>query len=237
MLRKHIPQPLKKLVLRFIPFVACGQWENRSWSQEGEDQILRRIFERQSTGFYVDVGAHHPKRFSNTYLFYRYGWRGINIDAMPGSMLAFEKSRPRDINLELGIGAEEDTLDYYVFNEPALNGFSKEISQERHDSDSAYQIYSVIKVDVLPLTVVLDKHLPIGQRIDFLSVDVEGLDLEVLKSNDWNKYRPKFVLTEILGSSLHEIEKSAIGMFMNEAGYALYAKCMNTVFFKETRQL
>jgi len=71
----------------------------KSYSQEGEDMILRRLFEKQLTGFYVDVGAHHPKRFSNTYFFYKQGWHGINIDAMPGSMKLFEKIRPRDILL------------------------------------------------------------------------------------------------------------------------------------------
>ena len=57
-----------------------------SFSQEGEDLVLARIFEGKKNGFYVDIGAHHPTRFSNTHYFYRRGWSGINIDAMPGSM-------------------------------------------------------------------------------------------------------------------------------------------------------
>src|SRR5829696_7661265 len=78
-------------------------YSRKSYSQEGEDLILERIFLEQKKGFYVDVGAHHPKRFSNTFLFYKLGWFGINIDAMPGSMSAFESARPRDINLEVAI--------------------------------------------------------------------------------------------------------------------------------------
>jgi hypothetical protein len=74
-----------------------------SYAQEGEDMVLRRIFEDQPLGFYVDVGAHHPVRFSTTYFFYRRGCRGINIDATPGSMDAFRRLRPRDINLEVAI--------------------------------------------------------------------------------------------------------------------------------------
>jgi len=182
----------------------------------------------------VDVGAHHPKRFSNTYLFYKRGWRGINIDAMPGSMRSFNKVRPRDINLELGISEQKAQLDYYIFNEPALNGFSCDLSQERHAAESSYLIKDVIKVDVVPLHEVLDQYLPAGQSIDFMSVDVEGLDFQVLKSNDWNKYRPTYVLAEILTSSLHEIEQSEIGQFMLNKGYVLYAKCVNSVFFKES---
>ena len=101
------------------------------YSQEGEDILLSRIFGEQAEGFYVDVGAHHPRRFSNTYLFYKRGWRGINIDALPGSMKVFQKFRPRDINLELAVSEREQVLTYYMFNEPALNGFSKTISEKR----------------------------------------------------------------------------------------------------------
>ena len=236
MIKKYVPYPIKNLIKRVIACATWDQWFNRSWSQEGEDQILRRIFEQQSTGFYVDVGAHHLKRFSNTFFFYKRGWQGINIDAMPGSMALFNRARPRDTNLEIGIGTEESQLDYYVFNEPALNGFSKELSQERNDANSEYQIQKVIQVSVRPLSSVLDHNLPKGQKIDFISIDVEGLDLEVLKSNDWSKYKPKFVLVEILGSGLHEIEHSKIGQFLSDAGYTIYAKCMNTVFFKEASQ-
>ena len=99
------------------------------YSQEGEDILLRRIFEDQTTGFYVDIGAHHPKRFSNTCYFYELGWQGINIDALPGSMKVFKKFRPRDTNLEIAISEKEQNLTYYMFNEPALNGFSKSISE------------------------------------------------------------------------------------------------------------
>ena len=199
-------------------------WVIRSYSQEGEDQILRRIFEGQAVGFYIDVGAHHPKRFSNTYLFYKRGWHGINIDAMPGSMKIFGKVRPRDLNLEMGIGSSVERLDYYVFSDTALNGFSKELS-ERYEADSDNKIRKVVKVDVQPLSQVLDCHLNSGQEIDFMSIDVEGLDFDVLKSNDWSKYRPKFVLAEILGSSLHEIEQTEIGHLMHNNGAVSRFKC------------
>ncbi len=83
-----------------------------SYSQEGEDMVLRRLFEQKTVGYYVDVGAHHPKRFSNTYYFYKRGWRGINIDAMPGSMKLFNKMRPRDINVEIPVSSGEGEILY-----------------------------------------------------------------------------------------------------------------------------
>lgn len=231
--KTYIPRSVKTLLRRALDCLTWDQWIQRSWSQEGEDIVLRRIFERQKDGFYVDVGAHHPKRFSNTYLFYRRGWSGINIDAMPGSMSSFEKTRPRDVNIEMGVAQSTGELDYYVFNEPALNGFSADLADEREKASNPYFVKEVIKVAVLPLSEILTHHLG-GKNIDFMSVDVEGLDLEVLKSNDWTKYRPKFVLAEVLKSSLHEIEAHPIAVFMKSKGYVLYAKQVNTVFFKDT---
>ncbi|MFM5955986.1 MAG: FkbM family methyltransferase, partial [Dolichospermum sp.] len=79
----------------------------------------------------MDIGAHHPQRFSNTYYFYLKGWSGINIDAMPGSMKIFDDLRPLDINLEIPISDKSEILTYYEFDEPALNSFSLPLSQER----------------------------------------------------------------------------------------------------------
>lgn len=213
-------------------FLTWDPWVNRSWSQEGEDILLDRIFGGKKNGFYVDVGAHHPMRFSNTYFFYRKGWSGINIDAMPGSMKEFEKYRRRDINLELGVAQRMGTLDYYVFNEPALNSFSVKNAQKINLLENNYHVIKIIKIKVKPLRKILAYHLK-SRKIDFLNVDVEGFDLNVLQSNDWSKYRPRFVLAEILGSSLHNIHQNKLVQFMREQGYAVYAKQANTVFFED----
>lgn len=202
-----------------------------SYAQEGEDLLLDRIFEYAPTGFYIDVGAHHPKRFSNTYIFYKKGWRGINIDAMPNSMKLFQKIRPYDINLELGISKTKQTLTYYMFDEPALNGFNKKLSEERNNSTS-YKLISKTDVPTLPLSELLDTYLPLVLEISFMSIDVEGLDLEVLESNDWFKYRPNVILVEILHSTLEDIFKSAIHKFLSEKNYGVYCKTPNTVIYK-----
>ena len=235
MIEKLMPRTVKNVIRRVLDFLTWDQWTNRSWSQEGEDMVLRRIYENRKTGFYVDVGAHHPKRFSNTYLFYRRGWSGINIDAMPGSMRQFQKWRPRDINLEIGVAQTSGTLNYYVFNEPALNGFSAQLSSERNVADNKYFIKEAIEVNVSPLAIILDAHLS-GQVIDFLSVDVEGLDLEVLMSNDWSKYRPSFVLAEVLKIRLHDLDSDPVTKFMKDVGYVVYAKTANTVFFMDLQE-
>ena len=245
---KNMKIMIKKIIKLFLPFFIVNfvknflnrsylflKWDpciNYSYSQEGEDMVLKRIFDNQKDGFYVDVGAHHPKRFSNTYNFYLKGWKGINIDAMPKSMDLFNKIRPRDINLEFGVGQKEEVMNYYIFNEPALNSFSKELSETRDKAHDAYFIKDIIKVEVKPLEKILDINL-INNEIDFLNVDVEGLDLDVLKSNDWSKYRPKFVLVEILESSLHNLDHDPIFQIMKENNYVIFSKQVNTVFFKD----
>lgn len=202
----------------------------RSYAQEGEDMILRRIFGDQNTGFYVDVGAHHPKRFSNTYLFYERGWSGLNIDALPGSMERFKRERPRDINLEVAIGQNGERT-FFVFNEPALNSFDKELSYSRVND-----LVHIVKEETIKtktLEAVLAEHLPVNQKIDFLSVDVEGLDLEVLQSNNWDLFRPNYVLVECFDMSMKEIKDSQLYQLICGYQYEFFAKTVNSVIFKD----
>lgn len=229
-LKSYLPSSIKRMFWRLKYYYLDG-YANKSYSQEGEDMILKRMFENQSSGFYVDVGAHHPKRFSNTYFFYKRGWCGINIDAMPGSMNEFNRVRSRDTNIEKPISGKIETLTYYAFNEPALNGFSKSISQDR-DGTSGYKIEFTKNIETATLEDVLDQYLPEDQTIDFLSVDVEGLDFEVIKSLNLNKYRPRVILIEILGSSLETIQSDPVYGFLSNNGYELFSKAMNTVIFK-----
>ncbi len=211
-------------------------FENLSYSQEGEDLLLSRFLENKEKGFYVDVGAHHPRRFSNTYLFYKMGWSGINIDAMPGSMEAFNIERPRDINLEMGVSKEKGELIYHMFNETALNTFSR-IEAEKKDGLRDYKIIEKRKALTYPLKEILEKHLKRNQKIDFMSIDVEGLDLEVVESNDWEKYRPSLILVEELERYLlAELPlKSSLYKILIANGYDLVAKTYNTLFFKDNR--
>jgi FkbM family methyltransferase len=190
------------------------------------------MLDRQASGFFVDVGAHHPVRFSNTYLFYQRGWNGINIDAQPGSMTAFRKCRARDINLEFGIDLAAGTLPYYQFNEPALNTFDE--VEARLKDKSPYRMVGQVVVPVRRLADVLDQYLPKGMAIDFISVDVEGKDLNVLQSNDWSRYRPRFVLAETLRTELSKMSICPAVAFMQSVGYLPVAKAYNTTFFERS---
>ena len=184
---------LKQLILKLTPQKIINLYQSPlkspqedlystlSYSQEGEDLILKRLFDGQKKGLYVDVGAHHPKRFSNTYLFYKMGWRGINIDAMPGSMEKFKEVRPEDINIEAAISDKDELLTYYIFNESALNTFSKNEAEQKAGKGN-YRVIDEIKINTIPLSQVLNKHLDSNKQIDFLNIDVEGYDFKVLDS-------------------------------------------------------
>lgn len=210
-----------------------------SYSLEGEDRVLCRLFDGrpEQPGFYVDVGAHHPVRFSNTYLFYLLGWRGVNIDALPGSMEEFRRLRPRDENIEVGIAGTEGERTFHRFTEAALNTFSS----ARADTLGALQQVKAagdITLRCKPLGTVLNEVVPTGTKIDFLSVDVEGLDLEVLASNDWTRFRPGIVLAEILDSTdLLSAVGAETSRFLESQGYRPIAKTVNTVFYQEIEKV
>ncbi len=203
----------------------------KSYSQEGEDMVLRRVFDDRRSGFYVDVGAHHPKRFSNTYYFYRRGWRGLNIDAMPGSMRLFRRLRPRDINVEQAIGPDRRELTFYVFNEPAMNTLDPELASSREIGP--FKVVREEKLTTRPLAEVLAEHVREGQRIDFLSVDVEGLDLVVLQSNDWSRFRPTFLLVECIGFDAANPAQNPTVQYLESLGYGMFAKTVQTVIFRD----
>jgi FkbM family methyltransferase len=204
-----------------------------SYSQEGEDLVLERFLEGRRSGFYVDVGAHHPMRFSNTYRLYRRGWRGLNIDANPGSMDIFRRVRPRDINVEAAISAGNGQLTYYVFNDPALNTFDAERALALNSD--IYHIVKEVNVSTRPLRELLDQYVPKGVPIDLLTIDVEGFDLQVLESNDWDRYIPEFVLIECLGvSDLAQAYDDPAAKFLLSKGYRAVSRMLNTLLFRRT---
>jgi FkbM family methyltransferase len=198
-----------------------------SFSQEGEDLVLARLFERREPGIYVDVGAHHPRRFSNTLLLYRRGWHGINIDATPGSMRAFARERPRDINLEVGVTATRETRALYVFDEPALNTF--DAVRAKQLDRPPYRLVAERRIECAPLHAILADH-SIGS-IDLLTIDVEGLDFEVLQTLDWSVQQPRVVLLEHFVHDLAALLDSELHGYMTARGYELVAKTFNSLFY------
>lgn len=235
---RALARRLRRWVLS-APATPEDEYYRVSFSQEGEDLILLSLFDGQPSGFYVDVGAHHPRKYSNTLALYSRGWSGINIDAMPGSMQPFRETRARDINLELAIADERRVLTFYEFNEPALNGFDPDLARRRaglvpagQPPGAAFRIIAERQIPTVTLTDVLAEHLPAGREIDLLNVDVEGLDLAVLASNDWTRYRPTVILAEDPDvTSLDALDGSRVARFLRDRGYVPISKTRLTLFF------
>ena len=228
---------VKKIISRLASKMAPQiRYLAPAYSSEGEDLILKRIFENKRNGIYVDVGAHHPFRVSNTYLFYKMSWKGINIDPMPGSKAMFDRYRPQDINLEMGVSATRQQLTYHIFNEPALNTFSP-AKVEEYTQDPQYKVIRKKSIDTWPLADILDEYLPAGTTIDFMTIDAEGLDMEVLRSNNWKKYRPSYILVESNPFMLSDMHSSELGQFMQQEGYSIFAKTYYTYFFRNMKSV
>lgn len=207
-----------------------------SLAQNFEDLIFEKLKVSAGidrNGFYVDIGAHDPIRFSNTYILRKQGWRGINIDPLPSCINRFRKRRPDDINLNIGISDKAGEMEYYSFEEPAFNTTNP--VRAEHVIKSGYSKLKekrVIKIDTLKN--VLDSYL--GERqIDLMTIDVETMELSVLKSNDWDKYRPRFIIMESIVScneSLDNIYNDPAVKYLIGKSYIAVAKVSNAVFFQ-----
>jgi FkbM family methyltransferase len=177
----------------------------------------------------VDVGAHHPRRFSNTQRFYERGWNGINIEPNPDALVMFMRQRKRDINVGCGVAEANSQLTYYMFNEPALNSFDTSVAGRR--AEDRYTVIGTRDVPVKRLDSILEESLPEGMQIDFMSIDVEGYDYQVLQSNDWSRFRPSCLLVEAFDFDLERPAGSPIHIFLDSNGYRLFAKTFNTLFY------
>jgi FkbM family methyltransferase len=222
---KHIFKICRKTFL-FAPYIS------NHYSQDGEDVVLSSFYDEKPNyqGFYVDIGAHHPIRFSNTQLFYEKGWHGINIDAQPGSMTEFNRLRKNDINIETGVSDKSGTMDFFSFEEPALNSFNRMLAEKR--INDGWKLKERINIRLLSINDILEKCLPCNQHIDFITMDVEGLEFQIIQSLDFQKYAPDFILIEDLNNT--ELYTGGdIARFLNDHDYIIAAKTRRTFLFRK----
>ena len=134
--------------------------------------------------------------------------------------------------MEIAIGEHNGTATFYCFNEPALNSFNP-ATVEVHLKNPQYYLRRTIEVPVEPLASILNRYLPPQQTIDLLSIDVEGMDLQVLQSNDWQRHTPLFVLVEEVGFLIEQYEESAIYNFLKAQDYRLVAVMKRSLLFQQ----
>jgi FkbM family methyltransferase len=222
LIRKLTPRKLRE-VLAYSDF---DEYSRKVYSQEGEDLLLSRIFDHQPKGFYVDCGAHHPFRFSNTKLLYDKGWRGINIEPNPEVSDLFKRYRPNDMYCGVGVSEQKGTIPYYVYGHPALNTFDEAMVKSRSEKP-----IKQLLIETTPLAELLNQNLPPNTSIDLLTIDVEGFDLKVLKSNDWAKYPPNFIFVESNEITLEEVLISDLNKYLVERQYELVSKLWKSCLY------
>ena len=202
----------------------------RCYSQEGEELFLNEKYAGKTNGVYVDVGCHHPFRFSNTNWAYKIGWHGINIDPNPEAIKLFEQFRPKDINIACAISDAEGMMDYYTYAESAINSLRND--RTRVEGNVVKNVYSVL---VRRLESILEDYQI--NKIDFLDIDVEGLEENVLKSIDFSKVQIDTILVEQLPLSpgfygLEDILNSDINKMLSQYGYICTNKFGRTVVYE-----
>ena len=210
-----------------------------SFAQAGEDRILKFLF--LSMGInkisYLEIGTNNPIDINNTYLFYVGGSRGVCVEPNPTLIQKINKYRPDDICLNVGVSptgiAEE--LDFYVFDESdsekGLSTFSKK-EAEHVQNTTHIKIGEVKKIPVTPFNDIIKKYFP-KKAPDLVSIDVEGFDLEILKTIDFDNCRPgAFCVETVNFTTNHKKTKNkSIIEFMESQGYFVYADSgINSIF-------
>jgi len=189
----------------------------RSWSQYGEDDVLVDLLKDDvRRGYYVDVGANHPAILSNTFRLYCMGMRGITIEPNDTLCAFHARYRPGDTVVCAGVGGRDGLLEYFMLNYHAFNTFSETEARAREATGS-----KLIRRTLKPIfrldTILRDAPRTDRDLFALLSIDTEGMDEIVLRSNDWLRYCPKHILIE----SNTEESAAASAALLKDLGYVL----------------
>lgn len=194
-----------------------------SYSQYNEDLLLDAILNYKKEGFYIDIGANDPVKLNNTKRFYDRGWHGINIEPDPNQFKILCETRKKDINLNCGVGSDRSVLKFYQMSVSAISSFDKKSTIINGFIHGA-KLVNTLEIQVYPLSYILDKYAR-HNAIDFISIDVESWELEVIKSNDWTLFRPKLLLIE-----MHSNTKRIIKYLKSQKFFLIYFNGTNGIF-------
>ena len=172
------------------------------YSFGGIDNLIQQIFKSQKKGIYIDIGCGHPIKNNNTYLLNKKGWSGINIDLDIDNIELFKIYRPKDLNICAAISDEMKETDLFFYHSrSALNTIDKKTANYQKA-----KVTSIKKIKTTTLNNVLGESIYNSSNIDFLSIDVEGSELSVLKNFNFHKFKPKVIVVEYLDLSLNKLE-------------------------------
>ena len=209
----------------------------RTYSQMGEDLIVSYIFKNLNieNPTYIDIGASDPFALSNTALLYKNGSRGVNIEPDPTLIGKFKRWRKRDTNLNIGITDTDGEMILHIMSQSTLNTFSHAEALKLENKKLA-KIKSTVKVPTRTINSVIKEYCG-NEFPDFLSLDVEGYELPILKAIDWNNNYPKVICCETLDFCAGGRDTDLIDLIV-KAGYSIAADTLiNTIFLHNTLEL
>ncbi|MDX8378143.1 MAG: FkbM family methyltransferase [Mariprofundales bacterium] len=220
---------IKRWVQRWLP---SSYYAERSWSQFGEDRIivnmLQRIINENRPIEYVDIGANHPFHFNNTALLYKMRGHGFLIEPNPQLARVLSYQRSRDHVYQCGISnGTASYSNYYMFSSHTLNTFSTE--EAKRYQTLGYYLLDTIKVELVDINEILKKM----KHIDFMNLDVEGFDFDILQKVDWKNYRPSMICVETIEFEVRKEPRKRIDIidYMKQNNYIVYADTyVNTIF-------
>ena len=224
--------PLYKLK-KFIHAFMADEHSKLSYSQCGEDLIIDFLISQLkiSNFKYLDIGAHHPTYISNTFLFYEKGYSGVCIEPDPFLFKTIAKRRSKDKCLNIGVGLNNiSSAPFYIMTEKTLNTFSKE-EADKYASYGKQKIEQIIDLPLIRINDIIKNYFT--SVPDFISLDVEGMDLAILSDFNFTLYRPKVWCIETLTYTENKTEKKIKETidYMISKDYLVYADTyINTIF-------
>lgn len=200
------------------------------YGQSAEDAVLGRLFGQRRGGFYVDIGAHHPRKLSNTHVLHRYfGWTGINVDASERAIALFRAERPGDVNLVALVGAPGAAVTFTEYAGSDGPRSTADPARIARFAGAAVPVRATATMEPQPLAAIMEAHAG-GRRIDLLTIDIEGFDLQALQSNDWDRFRPAVICVEDFDA---DGEGSAIAAWLEGLGYTRVSRCFETSIYRD----
>lgn len=203
-----------------------------NYSQTGEDAVIRSLLDESVPGIYVDVGCHDPVRSSNTLSLYLHGWRGINVDANPRLIDRFKRVRRRDVAICAVISDQEGDIVFHEFDDELVSTVATEALPEWQ---SKWKKRGERVVKARTLNAVLEENATPGMDIGLLSIDVEGHDLNVLRSVDLDRFRPKLIVVEMHHLDLKRIPENPVCRHLEERGFHQIAYDSLNGYFVDVR--
>jgi FkbM family methyltransferase len=169
-----------------------------SYAQNFEDVVLERVFHDVAIGRYIDLGGYDPVRDSVTKHFYDRGWSGVNVEPVARFHRAFQEQRPRDTNLNCACGSQIGTAEFHEWGDSGLSTY-----RETFDTEALAALGYARTTHTVPLTTLAEitRQMPPGE-IDFLKIDVEGVERDVLLGADWQSCRPRVIVIEAIKPKL-----------------------------------